>query len=307
MNIESKLILNGLQNKLQKRIDSKYFYDEKGSKLFELITDLEEYYPTKSELNILISKKNEIKKILPSNSSIVEFGSGSNKKINKFIKALENPYAYYPIDISKNFLFKHATSFSKKNFNIMVNPICADFNNFKTINKILGIQNNLIGFFPGSTIGNLSPMKAILLLKNIAKILKKNGYLIIGVDMKKKKKVLEKAYNDSQGITAKFNQNILLNLNKQFNTSFNINNFKHFAFFNEKKNRIEMHLKSEINQEVMCFNSMIKFRKGETIHTENSYKYSKSEFLNLIKEANYKCIKVWSDSKKYFCIFCLKI
>ena len=124
---------------------------------------------------------------------------------------------------------------------------------------------------------------------------------------KKKKKVLEKAYNDSQGITAKFNQNILSNLNKQFNTSFNVKNFKHVAFFNEKKNRIEMHLKSEINQEVMCFNSMIKFRKGETIHTENSYKYSKSEFLKLIKEANYKCIKVWSDSKKYFCIFCLKI
>ncbi len=302
---EPKLILSGLRNKIQKRINSKYFYDEKGSQLFELITSLEEYYPTRLEMNILSKKKHEIKSTLPKASSIIEFGGGSTTKVKKLIKALENPIAYFPVDISKKFLLKNAEVFSKENFDILVNPIYSDFNNFKRINKFIGARNNLIGFFPGSTIGNLSPKKAKILLKNIAKILK-NGYLIIGVDMKKKKEIIEKAYNDSKGITAKFNQNILSHLNNKFFTSFEIQNFKHHAFFNERKNRIEMHLESKIKQEVSCFNSSISFKKGETIHTENSYKYSKNEFLNLINEANYKCIEIWSDEKEYFSVFCLK-
>lgn len=307
INNESKLILNGLKNKIQKRINSKYFYNEKGSKLFELITNLDEYYITRSELNILTSKKDEIKKALPFSSTIIEFGGGSTTKVKKLINALEKPIAYFPIDISKKFLLKNADLFSRENFDILVNPIYADFNNFKAINKSLGVRKNLIGFFPGSTIGNLSPKKAKILLKNIAKILKKGGYLMIGIDMKKTKEVLEKAYNDSKGVTARFNQNILLHLNKEFCTTFKIDNFKHLAFFNKEKNRIEMHLESKINQDVTCFNSVINFKKGETIHTENSYKYSRNEFLSLIKQANYECLKIWSDQKNYFSIFCLKV
>lgn len=304
---DAKFILKGLKNKAQKRINSKYFYDEIGSKLFDMITNLDEYYPTRKELSILSLNKDELKNILPRNSSIIEFGSGSLKKISKLVDAIDTPKEYFPIDISEEYLLHNAKKFSLLFPEINTTPICADFNHTLEIRKFFNKRNKLVGFFPGSTIGNSCPVKATLLLKKFADILKSNNYLIIGVDLKKTKNILEKAYNDSKGVTAKFNQNILCRLNKEFEIFFEVNNFAHLAFFNEKKKRIEMHLQSKLEQEVKVLNSIINFKKGETIHTENSYKYSIDEFIDLMRNAGYVDVKYWTDEDNYFGVFCFKV
>ncbi len=300
-------ILINLQNSCQKSIDPKYFYDENGSKLFEKITNSLDYYPTKSELEILEKQKKLITKYFPEKSIIVEFGSGSNKKINKFINAIRNPSEYIPIDISKEFLLKNAKKFAKQNPELKVTAICADFikSNFDDIIKKK--KKTKVGFFPGSTIGNFSPSKAKTLMKKISKILGRKSYLVIGVDLKKEKHILEKAYNDSEGITAKFNKNILQGLNNLCGSTFDLSNFEHEAFFNKKKNRIEMHLKSNKIHKVEIMGTQILFKKGETIHTENSYKYSIKEFSKLAEASGYEIEKILTDDNRFFAIFCLKI
>ena len=209
---DKKLILQGLLNKKQKYLLPKYFYDEKGSKLFNKITNLKEYYPTNKELEILGNLQKEIRKKLPNNSTIVEFGSGSNKKINKFIKSLSEPKEYIPIDISKEYLFENASIIAKKFSDLKVTAICADFSQTNRLNKILKNKKKIVSFFPGSTIGNYLPKNAKKILKNFSKIIGKNSYLVIGVDLIKNKKTLENAYNDKSGVTAKFNKNILKNI-----------------------------------------------------------------------------------------------
>lgn len=300
-------LLKGLRNRSQKRIDSSFFYDIKGSILFDKITKLKEYYPTRSELEILGSKKKEIKLSLPKNTSIIEFGSGSSIKIQKLVEALNNPLQYLPIDISKEFLIDNATKFAKKNPKIKVTAICADFRQTSKLDKIMNKNQKRVGFFPGSTIGNFSPIKAKNILKNIKSTLGKNNHLIIGVDIIKNKKILENAYNDSKGVTAEFNINILKHLNMRFNSNFNLKKFKHRAFFNTDKNRIEMHLVSREQQVVEILKSNIKFSEGETIHTENSYKYSTDQFKLKVERIGYKVLKVWKDSQDLFSVFCLKV
>ena len=303
---DEKLILKGLKDKTQKNIDSKFFYDERGSNLFHEITKLDEYYLTKSELSILNEKKKEINTLLPKYSSIVEFGSGSSVKINNFLNALDQPMEYFPIDISQKYLTDTAKIFAKYNPSIKVTPICADFKNISRIKKILK-KKKIIGFFPGSTIGNLVPSETTKLLNNFAAIIGKTNLLIIGVDLKKEKKILEKAYNDSKGITADFNKNLLQRINNEFSGFFNIEKFKHKAFYNSKEKRIEMHLESLSDQNIKILNNNISFIKGETIHTENSYKYSIKGFSSLVEKCGFETLKVWTDKKKYFSIFCLKV
>ena len=196
----------------QKRINSKHLYDENGSKLFEKITNLDDYYPTRAELEIL-EKKNVFKKNLPESASVIEFGSGSYKKVKKLLEALNNPKEYIPIDISYEFLKTNAKEFAKKFPQISVKAICADFNQIKSLQQIVKHKSKNLGFFPGSTIGNFIPSDAQKLLKKFAKILGKNNYLVIGVDIRKDKKLMETAYNDSQGVTAEFNKNILKGIN----------------------------------------------------------------------------------------------
>ena len=302
-----KLILQGFLNKKQKYILPKFFYDEKGSKLFNKITNLREYYPTKKELEILENLKKKLKKNLPSNSTIVEFGSGSNKKINKFIKSLDRPKEYIPIDISKEYLFKNASSIAKKFTNLKVTAICADFNHAQKLNKILKDKKQIISFFPGSTIGNYLPKNAKKLLKNFSKIIGKNSYLVIGVDLIKNTKILENAYNDKAGVTAKFNKNILNVINHMSKSNFKVKDFKHKAFYNNKKNRIEMHLISKKKLIQSVYNKKIKISKDETIHTENSHKYSKNKFTKLVINSGFNIVKKFTDKKNYFGVFLLKV
>ena len=304
---EDQLILDGLKDDNQKKIDSKFFYDEYGSHLFEEITKLDEYYPTRIELNILENHNKTINNFLPRNASIIEFGSGSNKKIKKLLGALDNPVEYIPIDISKSFLFDNAKSFAKNYPDIKVTAICAEFNQSIELNSIIKTNKNNVGFFPGSTIGNFSPTNAINLLKKFAHILGGKNYLIIGVDLRKEKKLMEKAYNDSLGLTAKFNKNILNTINDRLGSMFDQDKFEHTAFFNEIEKRIEMHLISKIDHTVKLLGQNIEFLKGESIHTENSYKYSLKEFEILANESGFSSYKVMKDEKDLFSIFILKV
>ncbi len=228
-------IISDLKNSEQKKINSKHFYDEKGSKLFGMISELKEYYPTRAEIEIIESQKYTFKNNLPSNASIIEFGSGSNKKIKKLLNALNNPKEYISIDISYDFLLVNAKEIAKKYPKLSVKAICADLYQLGSIRKIINDNSQKIGFFPGSTIGNFSENDAKKLLIGFKKILGKDSFLIIGVDLRKDKKIMEKAYNDSKGITAKFNKNILNGINNKVGSKFNVKNFKHKAYFNEKK------------------------------------------------------------------------
>lgn len=304
---ENQLILEGLKNNNQKKIDSKFFYDEYGSHLFEEITKLEEYYPTRSELSILENQNKVINDFLPRNASIIEFGSGSNKKIKKLLSALDDPIEYIPIDISKSFLFHNARNFAKVYPNIKVTAICAEFDQSSELNKIINTNNKNVGFFPGSTIGNFSPKRAKDLLNNFANILGDENHLVVGVDLRKEKEIMEGAYNDAKGVTAKFNKNILSTINTKLGSMFDITNFDHTAFFNDVEKRIEMHLVSKINHTVELLGENIKFSKGESIHTENSYKYSIKEFENLSNDAGFINHKIMKDDKDLFSIFILKV
>ena len=300
-------ILNNLDNPSQKKINSKHLYDEYGSKLFDQITKTDDYYPTRSELEILEKKSNFFKKNSPDSASVIEFGSGSNKKVKKLLMALENPKEYIPIDISYEFLKTNAKEFAKNFPEINVKAICADFNQINSLEKIVSKERKNLGFFPGSTIGNFCPDDAKDLLKKFANILGKGNHLVIGIDIRKDKKLMEKAYNDSKGITAKFNKNILRGLNKKLDAKFNTDNFEHLAYFNEKKKRIEMHLISKENQTINISDKEIIFKKGESIHTENSYKYSIAEFKKLTFSAGYEVVDIVTDDNKYFGVFFLRV
>ena len=304
---DKTLILRGLKNKKQKKVDSKYFYDEQGSKLFEKITNLKEYYQTKTEMNILSQNKHEIKKNTPSAASIIEFGSGSNKKIKEFLNILEKPSEYIPIDISEKYLNDKAKEFSYFFPKIKIIPICSDFQDTLKIKNKINKNKNLVGFFPGSTIGNISPYKAKKLLIKFSSLLGADNKILIGIDLKKQKRILEKAYNDEKGITAKFNKNLLIRLNREFNAFFNPKHFSHLAFFNSKYSRIEMHLKSTIEQNINVLNEKIFFKKGETIHTENSYKYSIKSFSKLSEDSNYEILNIFKDHDNLFALFLLKV
>ena len=304
---DDKEIISDLKNSEQKKINSKHFYDEKGSQLFDMISELKEYYPTRAEIEIIENQKYSFKNKLPSNASIIEFGSGSNKKIKKLLNALNNPKEYISIDISYDFLLVNAKEIAKKYPKLNVKAICADLYQLESIRKIINNNSQKIGFFPGSTIGNFSENDAKKLLKGFKRILGKESFLIIGVDLRKDKKIMEKAYNDSKGITAKFNKNILIGINNKIGSKFNVKNFKHKAYFNEKKKRIEMHLISMQNQNVLLKDYNLKILKGESIHTENSHKYTSFEFEKLALSSGYKKIDFLTDQKNYFGIFFLQV
>ncbi len=300
-------IIEGLMNEKQKKINSKYFYDEYGSSLFDAITLTKDYYPTKKEMEILDSHNEEFSHNLPPFASVIEFGSGSNKKVKKLLKVLNQPFEYIPMDISKEFLYKNAKDSAQHFPELKIKAVCADFNQIDLLNTVVDKGNTKIGFFPGSTIGNYCPPDARELLKKFANILGEDNFLIIGVDLKKNIKILERAYNDSDGFTEKFNKNILNGVNNLCGTYFNTKDFNHKAFFNTDKSRIEMHLVSKKKQVVDVLGKKIIFKQGESIHTENSYKYSLESFSDLVEAAKFKIVKTLTDKKLFFGVFFLKV
>ena len=301
---QKKEILLGLKQS-QKRISAKYFYDEKGSGLFEDITNLPEYYPTRTEIELLEKYRQEILEKAGKHSILIEYGSGASTKIRLLLDALK-PKAYVPMDISKDFLFDCAIKLRKQFPWLEIHATCLDYRQPATLPERLPEGFKKVGFFPGSSLGNFSPEEALEFLKGVRTTVGDNGAFLIGVDLVKDHQVLHDAYNDEQGVTAKFNLNILDHLNTVGGGNFNIKNFSHYAFFNKMKSRIEMHLISDIDQVVSLFDERLIFKKDEHIVTEYSYKFIPNQFSEFAMSAGFESKKVWADKNNHFALFWLE-
>lgn len=293
-------VIQGLSN-AQKTLPCKYFYDEVGSNLFEDICELDEYYITRTELALINSIKYELAEMIGEEAVIIEPGAGAGIKIQTLLSALKKPALYVPVDISKDFLFYSAKKIQQRFSEIEVMPVQGDFTQPMGLNGKSDLTNRII-FFPGSTIGNFVPEQAKAFLANQAKLVGSEGGVIVGFDLVKSAEKLEAAYNDKQGITAEFNKNLLHRINNELGADFNLNQFKHKAIFNSQESRIEMHLKSQTDQSVSINQQQFSFSKDESIHTENSYKYSLEMFQQLVKRANLTIKKHWTDEENMIAI-----
>jgi dimethylhistidine N-methyltransferase len=299
-------VLSGL-NASPKRIPAKYFYDDAGSLLFDRITDLSEYYPTRCEMSILEAHAEEVCKLIPEGAALVEFGAGSNKKARILLKAAPHIGIYVPVDICGEMIEREAVELRRDFRKLTVAPITADFTKEFELPPEAKAPPARVGFFPGSTIGNFEPHEAAAFLNNVAKILGPDAILIIGVDLIKPVEVLKAAYNDEKGVTAKFNLNLLKRINRELGGTFDLGGFEHHAIYNRERNRIEMHLASLKRQKVKVAGECFDFRAGETIHTENSYKYSVESLSALARGVGWQPLKVGTDPEKYFSIQALKL
>lgn len=286
----------------RKRVSPKYFYDAAGSQLFDLITEQPEYYPTRCEMRILRDNAADIAKLIPEGAALVEFGSGSNKKARILLKSAPTLAAYVPVDICGEMVEQEAAELRPDFPGLNVHPVTADFTQEFELPEEARKAPSRVGLFPGSTIGNFEPHEAAAFLRNAAKILGPNSKIIIGADLVKPAEVLNAAYNDAAGVTAKFNLNVLVRMNRELGATFNLDTFEHHAFFNRERNRIEMHLASLKRQKVKVAGECFEFRAGETIHTENSYKYSVESLGALARGVGWAPSGVWMDADKYFSI-----
>jgi len=288
-----------------KRLAPKYFYDHAGSALFERITELPEYYPTRTEIGILKARASDIATAVPQGAALIEFGSGSSTKTRIVLSAAELA-AYVPVDISAQFLHQQMAGLRREYPRLGLYPVAADFS--KPFDLSEAVQSlPRVGLFPGSTIGNFEPHEASAFLRHAARMLGPGAVFIVGVDLVKDVQVLTRAYNDAQGVTAKFNLNLLTRINRELGARFNVACFEHHALFNRERSRIEMHLASLKRQRVKVCGECIEFRAGETIHTENSYKYSAASFTALARGCGWKPVASWSDPNRYFCVHALAL
>jgi dimethylhistidine N-methyltransferase len=284
-----------------KRLSPKYFYDSAGSELFERITEQPEYYPTRTEIAILNDHAGDIAKLIPHGAALIEFGSGASVKTRIVLRSAKDLAAYVPVDISANFLEQQAQSLRGEFPRIAMLPVAADFSRPFRLPAAIDAMPR-VGFFPGSTIGNFEPHEAAAFLRQAAGILGRNAMFVVGVDLVKDSKILQRAYNDAAGVTAQFNLNLLARINRELGAKFNLESFEHHAFYNRERSRIEMHLASLKRQRVAVAGERIEFRAGETIHTENSYKYSIESFGALARGAGWTPVTAWIDASGYFSV-----
>jgi len=294
-------VLEGLST-TPKRVPAKYFYDDAGSQLFERITEMPEYYPTRCEMRILRDHAADIAKLIPEGAALVEFGSGSNKKARILLHEASKLAAYVPVDICGEMLEREVAELRPDFSQLKILPVTADFCFPFELPAEAKAAPVRVGFFPGSTIGNFEPHEAAAFLRNAAHILGPGATLIIGADQIKPVDVLNAAYNDAAGVTAKFNLNLLVRINRELRGTFKLDTFEHRAFYNRERHRIEMHLASLKRQKVKVAGESIDFRAGETIHTENSYKYSIASLGALARRAGWQPAGVWTDEREYFSI-----
>lgn len=298
-------VVEGL-SRPQKRLPSKYFYDERGSKLFDQITELPEYYPTRTETALLRAHAAEFAELIGPHASLVEFGSGSSTKVRILLDALETPSAYVPIDISRDHLIESAKGLADAYPDLMVVPVAADYTQPLELPDIPS-EVVRIGFFPGSTIGNFTYSEAVDFLRTAATELGADNGLLIGVDLKKDIDVLRAAYNDAAGVTAEFNLNIMRHINRELGADFDLDGFTHDARWQDDKGRIEMHLVSKGKQTVTLDGHAFEFADGESIHTEDSHKYTVEGFHALAAEAGWRAFRHWTDADELFSIHYLRV
>jgi dimethylhistidine N-methyltransferase len=288
-----------------KRLSPKYFYDATGSELFEAITRLPEYYPTRTELSILRDRGSDIAAIIPKGAALIEFGAGATTKVRLLLENCAIS-AYVPVDISGDFLHGQANALRRDFPGLAVYPVAADFTAPFALPDVITIAGMpKVGFFPGSTLGNFEPHEACAFLRSAREILGKGSQMIIGVDLEKDERVLYDAYNDAAGVTARFNLNVLVRINRELGGNFDLSAFTHRAIYNRERHRIEMHLISKKSQSVRLLGTNFAFRAGESIHTESSYKYSIDRFAALARGSGWTPRASWTDKAGMFSVHAL--
>jgi dimethylhistidine N-methyltransferase len=286
-----------------KRLSPKYFYDATGSELFEAITKLPEYYPTRTELSILRDRGSDIAAIIPKGAALVEFGAGATTKVRLLLESCAIS-AYVPVDISGDFLNGQADALRRDFPGLDVHPVTADFTAPFELPKAVRDMPK-VGFFPGSTLGNFEPGEACTFLKSARAILGKGARMVIGVDLEKDERTLYDAYNDTAGVTARFNLNVLHRINRELGGDFDVGAFIHRAIYNRERHRIEMHLISKKALTAEVLGKKFSFRPGESIHTESSYKYSIDRFNLLARVSGWTLLESWTDEAGLFSVHAL--
>ncbi len=312
----AKNVENGLAD-IPKHISPKFFYDKIGSKLFEEICDQPEYYLNRIEAQILKKSASQIIDILDEKAiSVIELGNGNSQKtrilLRPFLANWKN-VSYFPIDVSLKMLKKSIRDLSREYSNLRIFGVCSDYvKGLIKINEFMKFKRNIpdkrLIIFLGSSIGNFDPKEANAFLHSLSKYIRNDDALLIGFDLEKDKSILEKAYNDKKGITSQFNLNVLSRINKELDGGFELSSFEHKSFYNLREHRIEMHLESKLDQKVRigAIGKEFHFKEGETIHTENSYKYSKNRLYGLVKNAGLQVIANFTDPKNQYSLILLK-
>jgi dimethylhistidine N-methyltransferase len=284
-----------------KRLSCKYFYDKRGSALFDAICHLDEYYLTRTELEIMRKHAPAITQAIGQQAMLVEFGSGSSVKTRLLLDQLENP-VYVPVDISRKHLEVTARRLSRLYPQIAIQPVCADFTKDFQLPAPQSSIHRRVVYFPGSTIGNFERADAAALLNRIAELCGRDGGLLIGIDLQKDVSTIEAAYNDALGITSQFNLNILRRINRELGGKFDLQQFEHLAFYDRAFNRIDIRLVSRCNQQVEIGSHTFDFHRGEAIHTEYSHKYTVEQFEQIAAAAGFRLHNYWTDERRYFAV-----
>ena len=286
-----------------RKLAPKYFYNEAGSELFQQITELPEYYPTRTERAVMDASAEQLSALIPDGACVVEFGGGSADKLRRLL-AIANPTAVVPIDISRDFLLAEARALHRDFPGLNVYPCCADFTTPVELPEPIEDLPKL-AFFPGSSIGNFTPLAAEVFLAQVARAVGSGGQLLIGVDRRKDKAVLEAAYDDAAGLTARFNRNLLAHINVELGATFDLSAFTHRAAYDVDAGRIDMYLVSQRPQTVHIGEHRFDFAKDEAIHTESSFKYDIAEFHALAERAGFDAVETFSDERGWFSVYLL--
>jgi L-histidine Nalpha-methyltransferase len=289
-----------------KSLPCKFFYDARGSALFEKICELPEYYLTRTEIAILDRFAADIATQLGPHCRLIELGSGASQKVRILLEALDRPAAYVAVDISREQLRKSAARLAADFLKLAVVAVCADYTRSFELPPLPGPDGKRVGFFPGSTIGNFEPQQVVAFLSDWAALLGPGGEMLIGADLEKDPKILDAAYNDKAGINAAFNLNLLTRINRELGGDFDIDRFAHLAFYNEREGRVELYLKSLAEQTVSVAGQHFRFAAGELIHTENSYKYAIENFRALAAQAGFEAVHTWTDRHQLFSVHYLR-
>lgn len=300
-------VVRGLSAK-QKSISCRWFYDTRGSELFEKITALPEYYLTREEIALLRARAREIAYYVSGNATVVEFGSGSSRKTPLLLKALDATQAYVPVDIAAEFLMQSCRGLSGMFPKLAIRPVVADLmvpEANRLIGRALSARGPRLGLFLGSSIGNYTYVEAQALLRRFADLLGPDAWLLIGVDSTREVKTLLPAYNDAQGITAAFNKNVLARINRELGANFDLSAFEHAGWLYPDRDRIEMHLVSQTRQQVQLAGRCFHFTQGETIHTENCHKYSADQFENMASVAGWRAVRHWVGAESGYGMYLL--
>lgn len=292
-------------SKSPKQTSPKYFYDARGSALFEQIMELPEYYPTRTEMGILAAHAQDLADFCGPNCLLVEPGAGNLAKVRLFLKNLRSPAVFIPLDVSGSHLTQAAHGLRLEQPGLKVLPVCADFTAGISLPSV--DSDRKVVFFPGSTLGNFEPQEANRLLASFARVAGKGGGIILGVDLRKDPSILVPAYDDAQGVTAAFNKNLLVRMREELGAELDLDQFVHRALYHEELGRVEMHLVSPVRQTIRLGRHVFQLQAGESIHTENSYKQDLTELVARCETLGLRAERILTDSRRWFAVLCLSV